>query len=143
MKFSEITQDQDGNWTNNTNSFFLVIGIGQQLFPNPSSPGTYPSQKGILNDPNMNIVDIFYNVQVQIIQWNDTMTVWNGSAMESEPKTDVTAVAIIHERERMLVPPGYTLQYFGYAIGFWLDENEVEEYILGHPHKSIMPLCRE
>ncbi|MEM4115624.1 MAG: hypothetical protein QXP59_06445, partial [Saccharolobus sp.] len=53
-----------------------------------------------------------------------------GTSMENEPYTQNTSQVFILQKKEMLVPPSYKLSAFGFAIGFWLTFDEVQEYIL-------------
>ncbi|MEM3830024.1 MAG: hypothetical protein QXP36_12555, partial [Conexivisphaerales archaeon] len=120
----------------NSNSYFLVLGIYDRGYPVPNGTGNFENRNGILIDQNGNTVDVFYDIVVQVQSWNSTMTVWNGTTMESEPITLYTSVPIIIKKERMLIPPGYKFQAFGYAIGFWMTIEEVEK-MLGMSEESL------
>jgi len=135
MKFSEIIEPP-GGYINTTHSYFLVLGIFDRGYPNPTGTGNFESRNGSLIDINQNTVDVFYDIIIQVEQWTDSMTVWNGTAMESEPITHTTSTSIIIEKKEMLIPPGFKLLSFGYAIGFWLTAEEVEEYVKGHFSES-------
>ncbi|MEM4005059.1 MAG: hypothetical protein QXM43_05425 [Desulfurococcaceae archaeon] len=129
MKFSEIIEPS-GGYVNTSHDYFLVLGIYDRGYPTPTGTGNFENRNGVLTDPNGNTVDVFYDIVVQVSQWTNNMTVWNGTSMETEPYTQNTTQVFILEKKEMLVPPSYRLSGFGYAIGFWLTFDEVQEYIL-------------
>ncbi|MEM3265722.1 MAG: hypothetical protein QXH07_07190 [Thermoplasmata archaeon] len=144
MKFSEIVEPS-GGWVNNTTGFFLVIGIYDRGYPTPTGSGNYENRNGVLVDPNGNTVDVFYDIVTQVVKYsgnvnqgtNGSMPVWNGSSVVNDPYSSPSftqdiynSTTFIIQKSKMLIPPGYKFSGFGYAIGFWLDDNEVREYIL-------------
>ncbi|MEM4067513.1 MAG: hypothetical protein QXV17_11730 [Candidatus Micrarchaeaceae archaeon] len=129
MKFAEITEPS-GGYKNTTSSYFLALGIAFLDTPSTLNTGWQSNQNGILIDPNGNVVDRFFWIDVNVSAFSSSMTVWNGTSMESEPYTSYTAVAIVDRKSSMLVPPQFTLKNFGYAIGFWLTFEETKEYLL-------------
>ncbi|MEM4091202.1 MAG: hypothetical protein QXQ46_10790 [Thermoplasmatales archaeon] len=130
MKFSEIVEPS-GGYRNNTTSYFLVLDISGTAYTGIlNSTGVYTATAGILRDPNGNNVGVFKMIAVVVSSIPSTMTVWNGTSMESEPIDFIVSNTEYSERHNMLIPPGYYFIGFGYAIGFWLDEDEVREYIL-------------
>jgi len=130
MKFSEIPEPS-GGFVNNTNSFFLVLGIYDRGYPNPTGTGNFENRNGILTDPANNTVDVFYDIIIQITQWTNSMTVYNGTSMVSEPYTQNTSQVIVIEKQSLLIPPKYKFQAFGYAIGYWLTSKEVAKWLMG------------
>ena len=130
MKFSELIEPS-GGFINTTNSFFLVLGIYDRGYPNPTGTGNFENRNGILIDPNGNTVDAFYDIIIQITRWTNNMTVWNGTAMESEPYTQTTSQVIVIEKQSLLIPPKFTFQAFSYAIGYWLTVKEVQKWLMG------------
>jgi hypothetical protein len=129
MKFSEIIEPS-GGYVNTTHSYFLVLGIYDRGYPVPNGVGNFENRNGVLIDPAGNDVDVFYDIVVSVTQFTNSMTVWNGTAMQSEPYTQNTAQVIIIQKESLLIPPGFKFSAFGYAIGFWLTAEEVNEMIL-------------
>ncbi|MEM3907864.1 MAG: hypothetical protein QXZ17_13570 [Nitrososphaerota archaeon] len=130
MKFSEIIEPQ-GGYLNDSNSYFLVLGIWNQYIPEPTGPGATTVTMGNLIDQNGNIVDFFKNFTIYVNQWTLSMPVWNGSSVVNENYTLNTAVPIIYQKTIMLIPPGYKFNGFGIAVGFWLEPEEVEKMIIG------------
>ncbi|MEM3423882.1 MAG: hypothetical protein QXE51_04895 [Nitrososphaeria archaeon] len=137
MKFSEIFEPTSTfpvpelvGYTNNTTSWFLVLGIQLKALPGITGYGEFENRMGILYDPNGNYVDCFYDIFVEIQTWNSSMTVWNGASMESEPITIYTSTPFVFAKKSMLIPPNFKFQNFRIAYGFWLSYEEVEEYIL-------------
>jgi len=129
MKFAEI-KSENNKWTNSTNSYFLLMGIQLNGFPEPSQSGLTINGNGILQDASGNALDTLAVLIVSVSQWTNNMTVWNGTSMVSEPYTQTTSQAFIYQKPSMLVPPGYSVFAFLYGWGFWLTSDEVESYIL-------------
>ncbi|MEM3873322.1 MAG: hypothetical protein QXE05_12250 [Nitrososphaeria archaeon] len=130
MKFSEIAEPE-GGYKNNTTSYYLVLDIAlDPVITSINSTGSFGTSTGTLYDPNGISVGFFKTVNIVISSIPSTMTVWNGTSMESEPINFIVPTVQFISRHNMLVPPGYTLKNFDYAIGFWLTEEEVEQYIL-------------
>ncbi|MEM4067681.1 MAG: hypothetical protein QXV17_12570 [Candidatus Micrarchaeaceae archaeon] len=136
MKFSEIIEPS-GGYRNNTTSYFLVLDIaGTTYTAMLNSTGVYTAASGILRDPNGNDVGYFKFIAVVVSSVPSTMTVWNGTSMESEPINFIVSNTEYSERHNMIIPPGYYFINFLYAIGFWLDEDEIREYILHNSEKG-------
>lgn len=155
MKFAEIVigtitnpqapknlQGTQG-WFNSTNSHFLVISAfpspfyGTVMNPNPpNSVGTYINEIADLYDPNGNIVDHFAGIELLIQKFTDSMTVWNGTSMISEPITHTSMIGWSITRHSLLVPPNFSVGAFKILIGYFLTDVEVQEYIL---HGGIPP----
>ena len=149
MKFAElisqkITNPQAPNnvqgligWYNSTNSHFLVLSLfpvpyyGDQFNSAiPNSTGSYGATIGDLLDPNGYTVAHFYAIRTFIQQFNDSMTVWNGTAMENEPQTHTTMTTWMFRMNHLLIPPAYTLADFDFGMGYFLTDEEVREFIL-------------
>ncbi|MEM3489824.1 MAG: hypothetical protein QXO75_09270 [Nitrososphaerota archaeon] len=130
MKFSEI-QEPYGGYVNKSDSYFLVLGINSYPSTNPSSIGISQDAVGELVDPENNTVDYFKMAVMATNQWDQSMTVWNGTTMESEPLTQIVSGSWSFEKTIMLIPPGFTFKNFGIAYGFWLSEEEVKQMSLG------------
>ncbi|MEM3862389.1 MAG: hypothetical protein QW203_07925 [Thermoplasmatales archaeon] len=141
MKFAEIIEPE-GGFLNDSNSYFLVIGILYTHITPPSGTGTYYGNSGVLMDQNGNGVDFFKITIIQVSSWSLPMPVWNGSSVVTENYTLYTTAPFIYQKSVMLVPPGYRLSDFGYAIGFWLSPDEVEQMILGTGPFSFEKLRR-
>ena len=129
MKFSEIIEPS-GGYINNTHSYFLVLGIYDRGYPVPNGIGNFENRNGVLIDSAGNNVDVFYDIVTSVTQFTNSMTVWNGTSMVTEPYTQNTAQVIVIQKESLLIPPGFKFTAFGYAIGFWLTVEEVTEMIL-------------
>ncbi|MEM3860333.1 MAG: hypothetical protein QW478_13200 [Candidatus Micrarchaeaceae archaeon] len=129
MKFAEIIEPSEG-FLNNSNSYFLVLGIFYLTIPNLSSQGVGRFDNGQLVDQNGNDVDAFVAVLTNNYPLSGTMPVWNGTSVVNESFSYPSYTITVVQKFWMLVPPGYTLKNFGYAIGFWLSPEEIEEMIL-------------
>jgi hypothetical protein len=85
--------------------------------PNPSAPGLYNYSVGTLEDQNGNVVDTFYNIIIQDYEVTGSLS------------DEAFAHAVGFQKGKMLVPPGYSFKNFEYAYGFWLDPEEVKDWI--------------
>ncbi|MEM3907686.1 MAG: hypothetical protein QXZ17_12630 [Nitrososphaerota archaeon] len=130
MKFAEL-EEPPGGYTNNSDSFFLVLGITNTNVTPPTGTGVTFSNSGALQDQIGATVDFFKVVAVIVNSWSLPMPVWNGSSIVNENYTLYTSAAAIYSKSIMLIPPGYKFSNFGIAIGFWLTAEEVEKMIMG------------
>ncbi|MEM3872849.1 MAG: hypothetical protein QXE05_09860 [Nitrososphaeria archaeon] len=130
MKFSEI-KEPSGGFKNNSTSYFLVLDIADNpAVSSMDSIGSYSSFAGSLVDPNGVPVANFKFIFINVSSVQSTMTVWNGTSMVSEPINFIIPTVQYIARHEMLIPPGYSFNNFGYAIGFWLTFEELQEYLL-------------
>jgi len=113
MEFAEITQDP---WTNNTDKFFIVVGINSINIPSPSSPGHSGSANGFVVDPSGVTVDVF----------------WNSFSQDYEVTGSLSDEAYAHSYSlihRVVVPPSYKFMSFVRAIGYYVTLDELKGMI--------------
>ncbi|MEM3193227.1 MAG: hypothetical protein QW292_14305 [Candidatus Parvarchaeota archaeon] len=145
MKIGEISEASKGSgWTNDTNSYFMVMGIQGIPYPAPRGSGIFTAQAGMLYDTGGNQVDAFYTLITEISEYtqsvsqgtNGSMPVWNGSSVVDEAysspsfsQTQYLASNFSIVKPFMIIPPGYTFKLFALAWGFWLSLDELMEMI--------------
>ncbi|MEM3265721.1 MAG: hypothetical protein QXH07_07185 [Thermoplasmata archaeon] len=120
MKFSKIIEPESGGYTNNTESWILILGISYLPTVSPDGPGLYEDGVGVVRDLQDNIVD-----QMGFVQFQDYLYT-SGSSSYS------FSHSVGFMKPFILVPPGYNIENFGYAIAFFMDYDEVEEFIMNH-----------
>lgn len=121
MKPKEILAATNNTWKNDTDEYFLLIAASSfNGAGNPMSANTVSGYSStVLTDPENNEVDAFFQMQYQ-------NTVIAGSLSD-----EVLQYAMFRARERMLIPPHWSLTQFNNGYGFYLTISEVEKYILG------------
>lgn len=120
MKFSQLNEPETGGYTNTSNSFFLVIGIYNRGFPEPTEPGNTTNQNGILKDPSKKIIGVYNSITFYDYSYSPSSGVYEGFSH-----------TLNSSNNKMWIPPGYNFSSFTYAIGFWFTAEEVTKYYLG------------
>lgn len=117
MIFTTVAEPT-GGWTNESQDFFLVLGVALRPQPAPG-PGEAVLSSGVLTDPSGTVMDQYYQ------------TYYNSKVVAGTLSDEVFEVVCPYEKKGVLVAPGWGLSGFGQAYGFMLSRQELEQMILG------------
>ena len=117
MEFAEITEDP---FTNNTNNFFLVLGIEgiANLTSFPTPPGNTAAQIGVLKDPS----------GTPVAEWELVKAYAN--EVTGSLSDEAYSWTQYYRRHYLIIPPKFSFVDFSSCYGFWLSPEEIKQFIL-------------
>jgi len=116
MKYSEIVEPSEGGFVNNTNSWILVKGISYFPTVAPVLGQSVDDGVGVVLDKEGNILD-----QLAFL--------WSYAFSTGNTNQPYLPFSYGFQKEYVLVPPGCKIQNFGFAVAFYLDYDEVMEFL--------------
>ncbi|MEM4067634.1 MAG: hypothetical protein QXV17_12335 [Candidatus Micrarchaeaceae archaeon] len=143
--YTQINYTSNGGagilYQNTSLSYVLIVGL-MRFFNYPGNTDTSPyffAYSYIVQDFQGNQIDLLEQYVYQLASYSGSITVWNGTSMETEPATFPTTAIIAFKSRHSLLPPRTQLvMYIGASFsgsvktsgwGFLLSDSELNQIL--------------